>query len=121
MAEIENGKNGIILGDPVPWFGAPLIGEGAFNLQVAAGRWIVLSFLGSPADPKVREELAELIRDAHLFDENRIVFYGVLTAPPDDPAHYTALNTPAVSFIADYDSAISRAFGTGSATSIDVV
>jgi hypothetical protein len=73
MAEIENGKNGIILGDPVPWFGAPLIGEGAFNLQVAAGRWIVLSFLGSPADPKVREELAELIRDAHLFDENRIL------------------------------------------------
>ncbi len=69
------------------------------------------SFLGSPANPKVREELAELIRDAHLFDENRIVFYGVLTAPPSDPAHYVALNTPAISFIADYDGAISRAFG----------
>jgi len=111
MADIENGNSGIILGDPVPWFGAPLIGGGAFNLQVAAGRWIVLSFLGSPANPKLREELAELIRDAHLFDENRIVFYGVLTAPPSDSAHYVALNTPAISFIADYDGAISRAFG----------
>ena len=30
----------IVLGDPVPWFAAPLIGDGAFNLSVAAGRWI---------------------------------------------------------------------------------
>ena len=51
MATNAAGKN-IVLGDPVPWFGAPLIGDGAFNLQVAAGRWIVLSFLGSPNDPK---------------------------------------------------------------------
>src|SRR5262249_25547153 len=33
------------LGDPVPWFGAPTLGDGSFNLQVAAGRWIVLPFL----------------------------------------------------------------------------
>ena len=45
--------NEIVLGDPVPWFAAPLIGDGAFNLSVAAGRWIVLSFLGSPANPRV--------------------------------------------------------------------
>ena len=73
---------GIVLGDPVPWFGAPLIGDGAFNLQVAAGRWIVLSFLGSPNNPKAQLELTELLRDAQLFHEDRIVFYGVFTAPP---------------------------------------
>jgi len=101
----------IVLGDPVPWFGAPLIGDGAFNLQVAAGRWIVLSFLGSPANPKVKQELAGLLRDTDLFDEDRIVFYGVLTAPPDDPAHFIKLCTPEIAFIADYDSAISRAYG----------
>ena len=50
----ETGNNGVILGDPAPWFGAPLIGDGAFNLQVAAGRWIVLSFLGSPANPRAQ-------------------------------------------------------------------
>ena len=111
MAKIENGSSGIVLGDPVPWFAVPLIGDGAFNLQVAAGRWIVLSFLGSPANPKVQEELAELLRDKRLFHEDRIVFYGVLTAPPGDPSHYTALNTQAISFIADYDGAVSRAFG----------
>ena len=102
---------GVVLGDPVPWFGAPLIGNGAFNLQVAAGRWIVLSFLGAPSDPKAQLELTELLRDVSLFHEDRIVFYGVFAAPPSDPAYYTALSTPAISFIADYDSTVSRGYG----------
>ena len=88
MGKIEDGTGGIILGDPVPWFGAPLIADGSFNLQVAAGRWIVLAFLGSPANPRAGQELAELMREAQLFDPERIVFYGVLTAPPADPAPY---------------------------------
>jgi len=79
----------IVLGDPVPWFAAPLIGDGSFNLSVAAGRWIVLSFLGSPANPRVEHELTELFRSSHLFDEDRIVFYGIFTAPPDDPAPFS--------------------------------
>lgn len=115
MAKIEagesKGRDRIVLGDPVPWFGVPLVGDGTFNLQVAAGRWIVLSFLGSPTDPKAKAELTELLRDAHLFGQDRIVFYGVLTAPPSDPAYYLALSTQAISFIADYDGAISRAYG----------
>jgi len=111
MGKIEAGSRGIVLGDPVPWFGAPLLVGGSFNLQVAAGRWIVLAFLGSPADPRAAKELAELLREAHLFDPDRIVFYGVLTAPPADPAPYGQLCTDALSFIADYDGAVSRSFG----------
>jgi predicted 2-oxoglutarate/Fe(II)-dependent dioxygenase YbiX/peroxiredoxin len=103
--------DGIILGDPAPWFSAPLLGEGSFSLQVAAGRWIVLSFLGSPANPRAREELAALVRDADQFDPDRLVFYGVLTEAPADPAAYVKLSTPAISFIADYDGAISRRYG----------
>ncbi len=100
MGIIEPGKDGIILGDPVPWFGAPLIADGSFNLQVAAGRWIVLAFLGAPANPRAEQELAELLREADLFDWDRVVFYGVLTASPADPEPYTRLCTAAVSFIA---------------------
>jgi predicted 2-oxoglutarate/Fe(II)-dependent dioxygenase YbiX/peroxiredoxin len=115
MSIVEPDKGGIILGDPVPWFGAPLIAGGSFNLQVAAGRWIVLAFLGSPANPRAEAELAELVREAALFDPDRIVFYGVLTAPPADPAPYLKLCTAAMSFIADYDGAVSRAFGAADA------
>jgi predicted 2-oxoglutarate/Fe(II)-dependent dioxygenase YbiX/peroxiredoxin len=113
MSDSEADRCAIVLGDPVPWFAAPLIGEGAFNLSVAAGRWIVLAFLGSPANPRLEQELAALFRCYRLFDEDRIVFYGILTAPPDDPAPYLSRTTSAVSFLADYDGAISRAFGAG--------
>jgi hypothetical protein len=112
MERSQSGNDGIILGDPVPWFSAPLLAGGAFNLQVAAGRWIVLGFLGSPANPRAQEELSALLADAQLFDENRLVFYGVLTAPPGDPAclkHSTA----AISFITDYDGELSRRYGAG--------
>ena len=111
MTKIDTATGGITLGDPVPWFGAPLIGDGSFHLQVAAGRWIVLSFLGSPADPRVQAELGALLRDAALFDEDKLVFYGVLTASPADMTPYAQMSTAAISFIADYDGAVSRMFG----------
>jgi predicted 2-oxoglutarate/Fe(II)-dependent dioxygenase YbiX/peroxiredoxin len=111
MEKSEAGPRGIALGDPVPWFAAPLLGEGSFNLSVAAGRWIVLAFLGSPANPRIDQELTELFHSAPLFDEDRIVFYGILTAPPDDPAPYLNRSSTAAAFLTDYDGAISHAFG----------
>lgn len=113
MGKIDAYPRRIVLGDPVPWFAAPLIGDGAFNLSVAAGRWIVLAFLGSPAQAQAERELTELLRAAHLFNEDRIVFYGILAAPPHDPAPYLTRTGTAVSFLADYDGAIARAFGAG--------
>lgn len=114
MDHSEAAPSAIVLGDPVPWFGAPLLTEEAFNLSVAAGRWIVLAFLGSPANPRLASELDGLLRDRKLFNQDRIVFYGVLTAPPDDPAPFMTRSSAAISFIADYDGAISRSFGAAS-------
>src|SRR5580698_1402653 len=113
MDTCDTGSGGIVLGDPVPWFSAPLLGDGSFNLSVAAGRWIVLSFLGSPANPRVDQELTELFGAAALFDEDRIVFYGILGAPPHDAAPYLDRTSTAISFLADYDGAIARSFGAG--------
>ena len=55
-------ENRIILGHRVPWFSAPLVTGGSFDLHVSAGRWVVLSFLGSPANPRAMAEIAELVR-----------------------------------------------------------
>jgi predicted 2-oxoglutarate/Fe(II)-dependent dioxygenase YbiX/peroxiredoxin len=101
----------LILGDPVPWFAARTLTGAAFDLHVAAGRWIVLSFLGSPADPRAQQELAAVLNEAHRFDEDRLIFHGVLTSPPDDAAPYVNSTTRALSFLADHDGAISRAYG----------
>jgi len=111
MEKSQAGSGGIVLGDPVPWFAAPLIGGGAVNLSVAAGRWIVLSFLGAPASPRAERELTELFRASPLFDADHIVFYGILAEPPDDPAPYLQRTSQAAAFLADYDGAIGRVFG----------
>ena len=111
MPHSNAAKNHIALGDPVPWFSAPTVTGGHFNLQVAAGRWIVLSFLGSADDPRAKQELAGLLRDAHLFDEDRLVAHGVLTTPPSELAPLSDASGPAVSFLADYNRELSRTYG----------
>jgi predicted 2-oxoglutarate/Fe(II)-dependent dioxygenase YbiX/peroxiredoxin len=103
----------LILGDPVPWFSARTVTGAAFDLHVAAGRWIVLCFLGSPTDPRAQQELAALLQEAHRFDEDRIIVYGVFTTPPDDLAPYVNSTTTALAFLADYGGALSRAYGAG--------
>ena len=114
MEKNEACSRKIVLGDPVPWFTAPLISGGSFSLSVAAGRWIVLSFVGSPTDPGAERELAKLLEIFPLLQEDRLVFYGVLTAPPADPSPYFKLSGTASGFLADYDGEISRSFGAAS-------
>jgi predicted 2-oxoglutarate/Fe(II)-dependent dioxygenase YbiX/peroxiredoxin len=111
MEKSEADPRKIVLGDPVPWFTAPVISGGSFSLSVAAGRWVVLSFLGSPSDPRAERELAEMLDVFQLFHENRLVFHGILTALPQNPAPYLKVSTSATSFLADYDGEISRLFG----------
>ena len=104
-------ENRIVLGDPVPWFGAPLVTGGAFDLHVSAGRWVVLSFLGSPANPRAGEELGKLLRDAALFREDHMIVCFVLTELPENIAQLAEISGNALFFLADYDGAVSRTYG----------
>jgi peroxiredoxin len=109
----QNATQRVILGDPVPGFTARTVTGGSVSLHVDAGRWIVLSFLGSLTDPRAAQALAAMLAEAQLFSEPHLVAYGVLTAPPSPEALavMAAVSGPALAFIADYDGAISRAFG----------
>jgi hypothetical protein len=110
---MDEGERAIPLGDPVPWFSASTVTGGRVDLHVDAGRWIVLAFLGSLAEPRAAEALAQLLGEAGLFDESRMVVYGVLTAPPSasELALLRPISGPALAFIADYDCSISRLYG----------
>jgi cephalosporin hydroxylase/predicted 2-oxoglutarate/Fe(II)-dependent dioxygenase YbiX/peroxiredoxin len=98
------------LGDPVPWFGAPTLSDGSFNLQVAAGRWIVLAFLDCADGDATDNELEALFRDVR-FDEEHIIFCGVIRAPRSALERFANRAGKAVSFVADPDGTISRSFG----------
>ena len=111
MTDHETGSNRIALGDPVPWFSAPVVTGGSFDLHVSAGRWVVLSFLGSPANPRAMAEIAELARASSSLDEDQVIVGCVLTGQPDDAARLAAIGSSKLFFLADYDGAISRSFG----------
>jgi hypothetical protein len=101
----------VVLGDPVPRFSAPLITGGAFDLHVSAGRWVVLAFLGSPADPRAQAELDGLLREADRFGDNHLVVGCIFTAPPENIAGLAGVRGDGLFFLADYDGEISRLFG----------
>src|SRR5258708_8379039 len=107
---MADGSNPITLGDPVPWFTAPLINGATFDFHVFGGRWVVLAFLGSPANPAADEKITELMKDHALFDDDRIVVRGVFTAPPADIANYAQLCTKSFSLTAVSDAPLTRAF-----------
>jgi predicted 2-oxoglutarate/Fe(II)-dependent dioxygenase YbiX len=72
---------------------------------------VVLSFLGSPSNPRAMTEIAELVRASAGFGEDHVVVGCVFTGPPDDVASLAAISSNGLFFLADYDGAISRAFG----------
>jgi predicted 2-oxoglutarate/Fe(II)-dependent dioxygenase YbiX/peroxiredoxin len=108
-----NDGEAIRLGDPVPWFGARTLAGGTVDLHVQAGRWIVLAFLGDIAEPRAAHELTELMGEAALFVEDKLVVYAVLSAPPPEPirAALAEATNPALGFLADYDGTIARLYG----------
>ena len=111
MIDHKTGGNRIVLGDPVPWFSAPVVTGGSFDLHVSAGRWVVLSFMGSPANPRAMAEIAELVRASSSLGEDHVIVGCVFTGQPDDIASLSAISSNKLFFLADYDGAISRSFG----------
>jgi peroxiredoxin len=104
-------ENRILLGDPVPWFSAPQISGGAFDLHVSAGRWVVLAFMGSPQNPRVEAEITQLLQQADLLADDHLVVACLLTAPPEDISKFAATAGNKLLLLADDDGAIHRAFG----------
>ena len=111
MIDHKTGGNRVVLGDPVPWFSAPIVTGGSFDLHVSAGRWVVLSFLGSPANPRAMAEIAELARASSSLGEDHVIVGCVFTGQPDDMASLAAISSNKLFFLADHDGAISRSFG----------
>lgn len=104
---------GIRLGDPAPWFSGVTMTGGRVDLHVDAGRWVVLSFLGSLADDASLQVLVELLSEGECFRENHLVFFAILSEPPP-PQVYQMLAPivgPCVNFIIDGDGAIARQYG----------
>lgn len=98
-------------GDPLPWF--QCAAEGAPSLQISnfAGRWTVLTFLGSAAHPATRAVVGHLRQRGALFDGARVVHMTVSNDPKDRAERRLVDAPPGFLLLWDLDQKVSRQLG----------
>jgi predicted 2-oxoglutarate/Fe(II)-dependent dioxygenase YbiX/peroxiredoxin len=101
-------------GDPAPWFHAPSTVNPVYHFDTAAGRYIVLSFLGSSAHPGSRPFLDVIERQRKLFNVTDFCFFGVSTDPEDEHLGRLKFEWPGFIYFWDNDLAVSRLFRVAS-------
>lgn len=101
-------------GEAVPWFRAKAIGgRDNYVFDTAAGRYIMLLFLGRATEPGAAEALACVGRHRDLFDDNRACFFGVTCDPEDEAAGRVVQQIPGIRYFLDSDGRLSGLFGAG--------
>ena len=99
-------------GDYAPWFhAAALSGNPSYAFDTAAGRHIVLLFLGSAKLPAAAEALALVRRERALFDDRDACFFGITVDPEDAAQGRLAQQLPGLRFFLDYDRKVSELYG----------
>jgi peroxiredoxin len=100
------------IGEAVPWFRAPaLSGNPQYGFDSAAGRPILMLFMGSGRWSPSTAALALVKRHRALFDDEKASFFGVTVDPDDAAEGRIAQQIPGIRWFLDYDATISRAYG----------
>lgn len=102
----------LLPGDPVPWFHAPTAATPRFNFAAAAGRYVVLAFLG-PASGPASAGAVQALRAAQaegLLDDINAAGFAVSIDRADMAAGLRDV-LPGLRIFRDRDGAISRRYG----------
>src|SRR5258707_9341615 len=85
-------------GDPAPWFQAACTSNPGYNFDTTAGRYVVLCFFGSAADPIGSVALNAVMSRRALFDDQNICFFGVSVDPSDRDSQRVRASLPGIRF-----------------------
>ncbi|MGN6374684.1 MAG: 2OG-Fe(II) oxygenase family protein [Sphingomonas sp.] len=101
------------IGEPAPWFTAPMLGQaGNADFDKAAGRHVLLLFFGSAANPACAAALQLMAANAALVKDGRAVFLGVTVDQRDvTEGRLVALQRPGMHFMVDADRQVSALYG----------
>jgi predicted 2-oxoglutarate/Fe(II)-dependent dioxygenase YbiX len=103
-------------GEPLPWFRAKAIGGSAgYAFDTAAGRYILMVFLGRATDPGSAEALDCVARHRAMLDDETACFFGVTSDPDDESAGRVAQQLPGIRFFLDPGGGLPSLFGAESA------
>jgi peroxiredoxin len=97
------------IGEPAPWFTAATTKNPTYHFETVAGRYVVLCFFKSAAEPVSQQVLTDLSEHRALFDDQTCCFFGVSIDPEDQSS--LADQLPGVRFFWDFDQAVSQLYG----------
>jgi peroxiredoxin len=102
---------GLRVGEPAPWFTARSSSNPRFHFHTAAGRYIVLGFIGASDHPLAAKALAEIADRRALFDDVKASLFGVSISQADEVQGRVAESLPGVRWFWDNDRELSRLYG----------
>jgi len=110
--QLMSNYSALMKGDPAPWFTQRSFGNPNFSFSTAAGRYIVLSFLGSAADDQSRTAIAAVMTNTEFFNDARGSFFGVSNDPKDETERRLSNRYPGYRFLWDFDGKVSKLYGS---------
>jgi predicted 2-oxoglutarate/Fe(II)-dependent dioxygenase YbiX/peroxiredoxin len=97
-------------GDPAPWFTQRSGRNPSFVFDTAAGRYLVLGFVGS-ADEAAQRALAAVKARTDVFDDRHASFFAVTLDPTDEREGRLADRAPGFRVLWDFDTSVHRLYG----------
>jgi peroxiredoxin/predicted 2-oxoglutarate/Fe(II)-dependent dioxygenase YbiX len=98
-------------GDPAPWFRQRSFANPRYVFDTAAGRYLVLCFFGTAANPQTNAAIAGVMEARHLFNDEHAAFFGLSADATDETERRVADHYPGYRFIWDFDGAVHRQYG----------
>ena len=98
-------------GDPVPWFNADTHTTPQFQFSAAAGRYVVLSFLGSTSLGASEQVVRDIAQRRTEFSDERVCFFGVSIDPTDFDNGRVREFVPGVRYFKDFQHFVSEGYG----------
>ncbi len=102
----------LLPGEALPWFRAKAIGgSDNYAFDTAAGRYMLLLFLGRATEAGSAEALACVERHRGLFDDVGACFFGITSDPEDAESGRVGQTLPGIRFFLDPAGDLARLFG----------
>jgi peroxiredoxin len=99
-------------GHPAPWFRVASSSTPRFHFDVAAGRYVVLCFLGSSRNRRAASVVRPALKQHRaLFDDHNVRLFFVSNDPDDQKLGRLRESLPGIRHIWDFDQAVSRLYG----------
>lgn len=101
----------LLAGDPAPWFRQRSFANPRYSIHAAAGRYIVLCFFASAAEPLGRAAIEMALERRDIFNDAHCSFFGVSLDPGDESEKRVADRYPGCRFLWDFDARVSELYG----------